>query len=139
MLFGGQRDIQHVATGGLDEQRLLGTKVIGDLARKGVGGCGDISDRNRRQPSRLEQAARRIEQTRAHLPARNARGSHAVLGIARRVFCGAAFHASLLLRKTRGNRLFALFVWHTNKFVKPPKIRNLLLEAPFQLAMRRCC
>src|SRR5664279_576168 len=72
LLLGRARHIKHVAACRFDEQRLLGVKIIGDLARKGVGCRSNIGNRNGRQPLLLEQAACRIQQTRAHLPARGA-------------------------------------------------------------------
>ena len=101
MLLGRARDIEHVTACRLDEQRFLGAKIIGDLARKGVGRCGDLGDRNRRQAALLEQPARRIEQTRAHLTARRARRPCGVLGIAQTIFGGSAFHTSSRGRNAR--------------------------------------
>src|SRR6185312_9142735 len=48
------REIKHVATGGLDEQRFLGAEVIGDLAWKGVGGRRNVGDRGPGKPPLLE-------------------------------------------------------------------------------------
>ena len=62
MLFGGARHVKHVTARGFDEQRFLGAKVIGDLARKGVGRGRNRGNRDGRQPLLLEQAARGIEQ-----------------------------------------------------------------------------
>ena len=85
-LLGRARHIQHVAAGGLDEQRLLGAEVIGDLARKGVGGGRDIRDRGAGQAPLLEQAAGAVEQARAHLASGRAGGADGVLGVAGRHF-----------------------------------------------------
>ena len=94
MLFGGAADVKHVAAGGFDEQRFLGAEIIGDLAREGVGRSSYVGDRNRRQAALLEQARRRIEQARAHLPARYARRPHGVFRILR----GSTSHTSSMLR-----------------------------------------
>jgi hypothetical protein len=94
VLLGGAPDIEHVTACRLDEQRFLGAKVIGDLARKGVGRGGNIGDRNRRQSLLLEQGARGIEQTRAHLPPGGAGRPHRMLGTAQTLSGGSALHAS---------------------------------------------
>ena len=82
MLFGRARHIKHVTACRFDEQCFLGAKVIGDLARKGVGRRRNVGNRNGRQPSLLEQAARRVQKTRAHSPARRPCSTCRVLGIA---------------------------------------------------------
>ena len=82
MLFGSARHVKHVTACGFDEQRLLGAKVICDLARKGVGRRRNVGNRNGRQPLLLEQPTCRIQKTRAHLPARRPRRTYGVLGIA---------------------------------------------------------
>ena len=115
MLLGGAGDIEHVTARRLDEQRLLGAKIVGNLARKGVGRGRNIGDRNRRQPALLEQPARRIEQPRAHLPARGAGCPHGVLGIAQMLSGGSALHASSCAQAARiFDRFLNLYVIQTN-------------------------
>src|SRR3954470_15518890 len=103
MLLGSAPDIQHVAARGLDEQRFLGAEIIGDLAREGVGGSGNVGDRNAGQPFFPEQAACGIKQARPHRSARRARGAHAVPGVAwTRIACSAAHAVS------RGNKVLVI-------------------------------
>jgi len=78
--FGTLGDVEDVATRGLDEQRLLGAEVVGDLARKGIGRAGDRGDGGAVEAMRLEQLARRVEQARAHALAGVARRAHTVAG-----------------------------------------------------------
>ncbi len=81
-LFGRARQIQQIAAGAFDEQRLLGTEVIGDLARERARGGCDIGDRGARQPPLPKQRARRIQQQRTHLAAGRACGTRDMLRIA---------------------------------------------------------
>ena len=78
--FGTLGDVEDVATRGLDEQRLLGAEVVGDLARKGIGRAGDRGDGGAVEAMRLEQLARRVEQARAHALAGAARRARTVAG-----------------------------------------------------------
>src|ERR1700694_2163207 len=92
MLLCRARDMEHVAASGLDEQRLFGPKIIGDLARKGVGACGDIGDPDRRESALLEQKARRLREARGALPALCAGRADDVRGIARTIAWSEVFH-----------------------------------------------
>jgi hypothetical protein len=76
--------IEHVAAGGLDKQRFLCSEIIGDLARKGVRGCSDVSDGHASEATVLEQAACRIEQARAHLTTCLTRRADRMAGLFRR-------------------------------------------------------
>ena len=81
-LLGRARQIEHLAAGGLDEQRFLGAEVIGDLARKRVRGRRDVRDRGSGKAPLPEQPAGAVEEARAHLASGRTRGAGGMLGIA---------------------------------------------------------
>src|SRR5262249_13749544 len=63
-----------------DEQRLLGAKVVSDLARKSVGRGSNRCDGSAIETARPEKCACRVEKTRPHFLAGSAGCTHAVTG-----------------------------------------------------------
>ena len=78
--LGALGDMEHVAASGLDEERLLGTKVVSDLAREGIGRASDRGDGGAAKAVRLEEFAGRVEEARAHALAGRACCTRAVSG-----------------------------------------------------------
>src|SRR5262245_63740919 len=84
-LFHTLGDMEDVATRGLDEQRLLGAEVVGDLTWEGIGCASDSSNRSAIETVRLEKRACHVEEAGTHFLAGGARCSYTV---ARRVGMG---------------------------------------------------
>src|SRR5262249_10309489 len=77
-LFHTLGDVEDVATRGLDEQRLLGAEVVGDLAREGISCAGDSSHGGAIETMRLKKRACHVEETGTHFLAGATRCTYAV-------------------------------------------------------------
>jgi len=77
-LFHTLGDMEDVATRGLDEQRLLGTEVVGDLAWEGIGCASDSSNGGAIETVRLEKRACHVEEAGTHFLAGGTRCTYAV-------------------------------------------------------------